>query len=177
MKPTTHRARAWLLTAAAAAGIAVGAAGIAGAATSGSSGSSGSSSSPSSGYPAAAPNPPKPGQDPATVGHGPNETLLTGTTADTVKAAALAAVPNATVIRVETDSAGSPYEAHLRKADGTEVTVKVDASFKVTGTEPGFGTGPQGSGQDSGRPGPGMPGQPPAQNGTAPSGSTSGTSA
>ncbi|HEY7135220.1 MAG TPA: hypothetical protein VIB48_09140 [Acidimicrobiia bacterium] len=176
MKPTTHRARAWLLTAAAAAGIAVGAAGIAGAATSGSSGSNGSSStSSSSGYPAAAPNQ---GQDPATMTHGPNETLLTGTTADKVKAAALAAVPNATVIRVETDSAGSPYEAHLRKADGTEVTVKVDASFKVTGTESGFGAGPQGSGgQGSGGPGQGAPGQPPAQSGTAPSGSTSGTSA
>jgi hypothetical protein len=175
MNPTTHRARAWLLTAAAAAGIAVGAAGIAGAATSGSSGSSssGSSSSSSSGYPAAAPNQ---GQDPATMSHGPNETLLTGTTADKVKAAALAAVPNATVIRVETDSAGSPYEAHLRKADGTEVTVKVDASFKVTGTESGFGAAPQGPG-GPGQGAPGPHGQPPAQNGTAPSGSTYGTSA
>src|SRR5207253_8649932 len=82
--------------------------------------------------------------DPATVAHGPGETLLTGTTAAKVRAAALAAVPAGTVIRVETDSEGSPYEAHLRKADGTEVTVKVDASFKVTATENGFGRGPGG---------------------------------
>ena len=58
-----------------------------------------------------------------------------------MKAAALAAVPGGTIIRVETDSAGSPYEAHMTKADGTQVTVKVDANFKVTGTEQGFGGG------------------------------------
>ena len=78
------------------------------------------------------------------MSHGPGETVLTGTTADKVKAAALAAVPGATIIRVETDSAGSPYEAHITKADGTRVTVKIDASFKVTSTEQGFGGGPNG---------------------------------
>jgi hypothetical protein len=61
-----------------------------------------------------------------------------------VKAAALAAVPGATVIRVETDSAGSPYEAHMKNTDGTYVTVKVDSSFKVTETDDGFGAGPPG---------------------------------
>jgi uncharacterized membrane protein YkoI len=66
---------------------------------------------------------------------GRGETLLTGTTAQKVRAAALAAVPGGTIIRVETDSDGSPYEAHVRKADGTEVTVKVDTSFKVTSIE------------------------------------------
>ena len=77
--------------------------------------------------------------------HGPGETLLTGTTADKVKAAALAAVPGGTIIRVETDSGGSPYEAHMTKSDGTQVTVKVDAGFKVTATEErGFGAGPGG---------------------------------
>ena len=85
--------------------------------------------------------------DPTTMTHGPGETLLTGTTADSVKAAALAAVPGATVIRVETDSQGATYEAHLTKADGTQVTLKFDANFKVTDTENGFGGGgPQGSG-------------------------------
>ena len=59
-----------------------------------------------------------------------------------VKAAALAAVPGATVIRVETDSEGSAYEAHLTKSDGTQVTVKVDAGFKVTETAEGFGGAP-----------------------------------
>jgi len=63
------------------------------------------------------------------------ETLLTGTTAQKVKAAAEAAVPGGTVLRVETDSDGSPYEAHVRKSDGTEVVVKVDKSFKVTKIE------------------------------------------
>jgi hypothetical protein len=79
------------------------------------------------------------GGDPAKVGHGPDETLLTGTTASKVRAAALKAVPGATVIRLETDSDGSPYEAHLKKSDGTFVTVKVDKNFNVTDTEEGFG--------------------------------------
>jgi hypothetical protein len=76
------------------------------------------------------------------MANGPGETLLTGTTAEKVKAAALASVPGGTIIRVETDSDGSPYEAHVTKADGTQVTVKVDAGFKVTATEQGFGGGP-----------------------------------
>jgi hypothetical protein len=80
--------------------------------------------------------------NPATMTHGPGETLLTGTNADKAKAAALAAVPGGTIIRVETDSAGSPYEAHVRKSDGSIVTVKLDASFKVTSIQSGFGAGP-----------------------------------
>ena len=78
------------------------------------------------------------------MSHGPGETLLTGTTAEKVKAAALAAEPGATIIRVETDSAGSPYEAHITKADGTQATLKIDANFDVTATESGFGGGPGG---------------------------------
>jgi hypothetical protein len=83
------------------------------------------------------------------VGHGPNETLLTGTTADKVKAAALAEVPGGAIIRVETDSDGSPYEAHVRKSDGTVVTVKVDKNFEVTDTVSGFGGGPHGKSSDA----------------------------
>jgi uncharacterized membrane protein YkoI len=79
----------------------------------------------------------KPAGDP-----GAGETALTGTTADQVKAAALAAVPG-TVLRVETDN-GGVYEAHIRKADGTEVEVKVDKAFKVTATEAGGGRGGHG---------------------------------
>ena len=132
------RLRVWLVVGAATVGAALGGAAIAGAATSGSesSGAGATTTAPAS-APAHAP-------DPATVAHGPGETLLTGTTADQVKAAALAAVPGGTIIRVETDSAGSPYEAHVTKADGTQVTVKVDANFKVTATEQGFGAGPDG---------------------------------
>ena len=75
--------------------------------------------------------------DPSRGGHvgrnGQRETLLTGDTAAKVKAAALAKVPGATVERVETDADhGSPYEAHLRKSDGTELEVLVDKSFTVT---------------------------------------------
>ena len=64
-----------------------------------------------------------------------NETELTGETAEKVKAAALAAVPSAEIVRVETDDDGAPYEAHVRKADGTFATVKLDESFNVTSVE------------------------------------------
>ena len=139
------RLRVGIMVCAAAVGAALGGAAIAGAAT----GGSGSSTSGGSGAAATAPsNAP----DPAKMTNGPGETLLTGTTADKVKAAALAAVPGGTIIRVETDSAGSPYEAHVTKADGSEVTVKVDANFAATTTEQGFGSGPGG-----GHGGPGGP--------------------
>jgi uncharacterized membrane protein YkoI len=50
-----------------------------------------------------------------------------------VKAAALAKVPGGTVERVETYvDHGSHYEAHVRKADGTELEVLVNDSFQVT---------------------------------------------
>ena len=128
----TNTARRWLVTGALALGAAGGAAGVASAA-------SGGSSSHHRGAP--------PG-NPAQLSHGPGETLLTGSAASKAKAAALAAVPGATVIRVETDSGPAAYEAHLRKADGSEVTVKLDASFHVVATQSGFGTGgprPQGA--------------------------------
>src|SRR3954464_1478057 len=119
------RTQKWVLTGAVTLGLAVGAAGIAGAAT------SGSSSSSTTTVPAAN------GQDPAARPARPNESALTGDTAAKVKAAAQAAVPGGTVLRVESDSDGSPYEAHVRKADGTFVTVKIDSSFKVTDTVEG----------------------------------------
>ena len=79
--------------------------------------------------------------DPASMRHGPGETLLTGDTASQVEAAALEAVPGATVIRVETDANGDAYEAHLQKQDGTYVTVKLDKGLNVTSTQDGFGAG------------------------------------
>jgi hypothetical protein len=79
--------------------------------------------------------------DPAMGGHvgqnGVKEELLTGDTAEKVKAAALAAVPGGTVERVENDAEGSPYEAHKTKADGSHVTVKLDSGFAVTSVEDG----------------------------------------
>jgi uncharacterized membrane protein YkoI len=83
-----------------------------------------------------------------------DETALTGDTAEKVKAAALKAVPGATVDRVETDSDGSPYEAHLTKADGSHVTVKVNEAFEVTSIETDEGHGRHGPGH-GGRGGPG----------------------
>jgi hypothetical protein len=83
--------------------------------------------------------------DPATVDHGPGETLLTGSTADDVSAAALDAVPGGTIIRVETDSGGAAYEAHVRASDGSVVTVTFDTDLNVTDTASGFGAGPAGA--------------------------------
>jgi hypothetical protein len=81
----------------------------------------------------------------------PDETLLTGDNASKARAAALAKYPGATIERVETDSDGA-YEAHLVTKAGEHVTVEMDTSFKVTGTEAG--------------PGRGGPGGPPPASGT-----------
>ncbi len=62
------------------------------------------------------------------------EEPLTGDIASQVETAALAEYPDATVVRLETDSDGV-YEAHLETADGTRVTVEVDEGFAVTGEE------------------------------------------
>lgn len=70
------------------------------------------------------------GCDPGGVG----ETLLTGDDAAKATAAAEKAVEGGTVLRVETDSEGV-YEAHVRKADGTEVVVKLDNDFAVTSVD------------------------------------------
>lgn len=65
-----------------------------------------------------------------------DETPLTGDTLAKVKAAALAEVPDATIVRVETDADGNAaYEAHVVKADGTPATVYVDKQFDVVSIE------------------------------------------
>jgi hypothetical protein len=68
-----------------------------------------------------------------------DETLLTGADADKAKAAALKAVPGATIDRVETDADGAVYEAHLTKSDGSKATVKFDKDFNVTAVQDGMG--------------------------------------
>ena len=110
-----------------------------------------------------------------------DEKLLTGDTAAKVTAAAKAKEPTATIERVETDSDGV-YEAHLVRADGTHVTVQVDASFTVTavqegGGRDGHGGGPGGHGGDHDGDGPqgrsGQQGETPASpDGTASPSST-----
>jgi hypothetical protein len=124
----------------AAIGTAGGIAGVS-AATNGNNGS-GSSSGSSSGQsdqnaaPQGAPQGAPP-IDPSQGGHvGPNgvrEELLTGDTAAKVRQAALDKVGGGTVERVETDADhGSPYEAHIRRSDGTELEVLVNKDFRVT---------------------------------------------
>jgi hypothetical protein len=76
-----------------------------------------------------------------------DETQLTGTNAAKARAAALAAVPGGTIIRLETDAGDAAYEAHMKKADGTLVTVKLDKDFKLVKVEDGMGQGdPRGGG-------------------------------
>ena len=75
------------------------------------------------------------------------EKAVSDSVAAKLKAAALKAVPGGTVYRVETDADGDAYEAHMKKADGSLVTVKFDSSYNVTSTEDGMGKGgPQGAG-------------------------------
>ena len=102
--------------------------------------STSTTAAPSTAQPAPPSGQPPANFDPTKGGHvanGITEVLLTGDTADKVRAAALAAVPGGTIQRVENDAEGSPYEAHMTKADGTQVTVKVDSNFKVTSMEDG----------------------------------------
>ena len=77
---------------------------------------------------------PDPTQPGGHVGaNGRTEQALSADVDAKVKAAAEAKVSGGTVERVETDvDHGSPYEAHVRKADGTELEVLVNKDFKVT---------------------------------------------
>ena len=113
---------------------AIGAAGLAGSAIANAASSGTTTSSSSAAQTQQAP----PQRDPSRGGHqanGRTEKLLTGDTAAKVEAAAKAKVPGGTIERVENDAdTGSLYEAHVRKADGSEVIVYVDASFNVPGT-------------------------------------------
>ncbi len=68
---------------------------------------------------------------------------------------ALAKVPGGKVTRVETDAGGAAYEAHMTKADGTEVTVKFDKNLNVTSVETGMGKGDCMNGGHGGPHGPG----------------------
>ncbi len=79
-----------------------------------------------------------------------DETALTGDALTQAQAAALAEVgTDATVVRAETDADGNAkYEVHVKKADGTMVTVYLDESFKVVKTEEGRMGGPRGGDRD-----------------------------
>jgi uncharacterized membrane protein YkoI len=149
MDQASNNARKWLVTGALAVGVAIGAAGIAAAATSTTNGSTSPTTSAarsSQGNENSTHEKSESAQREADEkagrfgpgghgfgrdGHG-NETVVTGATADKIKAAALAAVPG-TLNKAEQRSDGT-YEAEITKADGSEVHVSLDKNFKVTST-------------------------------------------
>jgi len=100
------------------------------------SGSSSGSSSTAAPGPGNAPGRPG-GADPVRS----DETKVTGSNADTLRAVALKAVPGGTVYRIETDAGDAAYEVHMTKADGTLVTVKFDKNLAVVKVESGMGEG------------------------------------
>jgi len=111
--------------------VLIGAAGgIAGGSAASKGSSADSAASRSNSQPAPPPGQSGPGRH---IGaNGKQERPLSGDIAAKVKAAALAKV-DGTVERVETDADhGSPYEAHVRKSDGTEAEVLVNSDFEVT---------------------------------------------
>jgi hypothetical protein len=132
----TDRVKNVLLVVLSITALALGGSALAGAASggSGSSGGNGSGNNdnlpirPHSGAPGRAGVPPQ----------RPDETLLTGDTAAKVREAALSKVSGGTIERVETDADGNAaYEAHMTRSDGSRVTVYVNKSFEVVGTENG----------------------------------------
>ena len=99
-----------------------------------------------------------------------DEKSVSTSVSDTLSAAALKAVPGATIIRVETDAGDAAYEVHLKASDGTLKTVKFDKNYNVTKVEDGMGLGdPRPAGGPGGHGGPNG-NQPPA--GSAPSSSS-----
>jgi hypothetical protein len=120
-------------------------AGIIGAATlsanaASSSGSSSSSTSTTQTAPSGAPAAPN-GHGPqgAPGGQNPNETVVTGTKAATLRAAALEHVSGGTVDKIETDSGDAAYEVHMTNSSGQQVTVKFDKALNFVNVEDGMG--------------------------------------
>ena len=127
--PVIQRLRNGLLAAGAIGALAFGGSTLASAATDSSGNDQGATAQ--STAPSGRPDPTTPGGH---VGaNGKTEKALSAAVAAKVKAAAEAKVSGGTVERVETDvDHGSPYEAHVRKADGTELEVLVNKDFQVT---------------------------------------------
>jgi hypothetical protein len=147
--PVRRGTRTGLKVALVSAGVIAGAIGATAIGASAASSSTSGTGSSSSGYTQTAPSgapsgAPRngTGQRPDPGGANPvrsDEKSLSATATATLKAAALKAAPGATVIRVETDSGDAAYEVHMKKADGTLVTVKFDKNYAVTGVEDGMG--------------------------------------
>jgi len=69
----------------------------------------------------------------AAAADGDTEQELTGSTRDRAVAAALAATGGGTVLETEEGDDGAAYGVEVRLADGRQVEVNLDASFKVIG--------------------------------------------
>ena len=114
------------------AALALGGSALADAASNNSTSTAGTSAPSASAPAAAAPAAPPRGHGRHVGANGKEEQALSSDVAKKVAAAALAKVKG-TVERTETDADhGSPYEAHIRKSDGTEVEVLVNENFEVT---------------------------------------------
>lgn len=74
---------------------------------------------------------------PPTFGKHTPETVITGDLATELSNLALAKYSGATVDRIENDSDGATYEAHLTLTDGSHVTVLFDANKNITAVETG----------------------------------------
>jgi hypothetical protein len=104
-----------------------------------------------------------------------DEKAVSSTLAAELTQKALAKVPGGKVYRVETDAGDATYEAHMTKADGTEVTVKFDKNLNVTAVETGMGKGDPMNGGPRGAGGPGGGGpHGPMGEGAPPAGQTQG---
>jgi hypothetical protein len=144
-KPRSRTTRTGLKIALVSAGIAAGAVGATAIGASAQSTSNGSGSTATTAAtsapsrPAGAPD--KQGKVGGSALVRSDEKAVSASLEATLKAAALKAVPGGTVYRVETDAGDAAYEAHMTKADGTQVTVKFSKDLKVTAVESGMGKG------------------------------------
>src|SRR3954467_3936858 len=117
--------------------VAIGAAGLGGAAIAGAA-STGKSTSTSTTAPKAQQR----------GGQPPQRAPLSADDAAKVKAAALAKVPGATVLRTEAGGPyATPYHAHIKTSGGTRQVVLVDASFAATAVQADNARGPGGGGR------------------------------
>jgi hypothetical protein len=139
------RLKQLLIGGAALAALALGGSAIAGAASGG-----GSSSSTTATAPSGSGGGPPPGftsaTAPGTAAHENAEKTVTGEAAAKARAAALASVGGGTAGPVTGDFRNSgAYEVAVTKTDGSQVTVRLDSSFKVESHPAGPG-GPGGAG-------------------------------
>jgi hypothetical protein len=69
----------------------------------------------------------------AVAGSGGQEQQLSGSALDRATAAALAHTGGGTVVEAEAGDDGAAYGVEIRRADGSVVSVLLDANFHVTG--------------------------------------------